>query len=159
MKEDKVVRKARSVQSDKKGIRKAGRPRFNLDLSEVEKLCAIGCTHIEIAEWLEISERTLHNWLSDEERTFQVKNGDSGKIESKTLRQIMDRGYARMKISIRRQQIKLLMEGNVTMAIWLGKQVLGQKDQVKADVAVRKGKTFDELLEEYVEMGGDPIGS
>ncbi len=33
-----------------------------------------------------------------------------------------------MKIALRRKQIDLAMAGNVTMLIWLGKQLLGQKN-------------------------------
>ena len=39
------------------------------------------------------------------------------------------------KISLRRSQWRLA-EKSATMAIWLGKQYLGQKDQVEASVVV-----------------------
>jgi hypothetical protein len=40
----------------------------------------------------------------------------------------MERGKAKGRISIRRMQMKLLEEGNATMGVWLGKNVLGQTD-------------------------------
>ena len=45
------------------------------------------------------------------------------------VRDIIDRGADLGRISLRRQQFKLLREGSVTTAIWLGKQYLGQRDQ------------------------------
>lgn len=36
-----------------------------------------------------------------------------------------------MRTSLRRMQWSKAKEGNVTMMIWLGKQVLGQKDRVE----------------------------
>ena len=35
------------------------------------------------------------------------------------------------KMSLRREQMKLAMEGNATMLIWLGKQMLGQTDKAE----------------------------
>ena len=45
----------------------------------------------------------------------------------------MERGKARGRISVRRMQMKLLEEGNATMGVWLGKQILGQVDQVSVE--------------------------
>lgn len=54
------------------------------------------------------------------------------------------------KISLRRSQWKLA-EKNANMAIWLGKQYLGQKDQVEASLAVDMAKD-DALSESLREM-------
>ena len=43
----------------------------------------------------------------------------------------MTRGRAKGRISVRRMQMKLLEDGNATMGVWLGKQLLGQTDQVQ----------------------------
>ena len=37
------------------------------------------------------------------------------------------------KISLRRWQFKSAEAGNVTMQIWLGKQYLGQREQIETD--------------------------
>ena len=42
----------------------------------------------------------------------------------------MERGRAKGKISVRRAQLKMLESGNGTMGVWLGKQLLGQRDVV-----------------------------
>ena len=54
------------------------------------------------------------------------------------------------KISLRRSQWRLA-EKSATMAIWLGKQYLGQKDQVEASVAVDTAKE-DALSKSLREM-------
>ena len=63
------------------------------------------------------------------------------------------------KVSLRRNQWRLA-EKSATMAIWLGKQYLGQKDQVEASVAVDTAKedalskSLREMAEE-LESDGD----
>ena len=45
-----------------------------------------------------------------------------------------------MKASLRRMQYKAAEGGNVTAQIWLGKQILGQKDKLEhsGEVAVKR---------------------
>jgi hypothetical protein len=42
----------------------------------------------------------------------------------------LERGRANRSISLRKKQWDVAMAGNVTMLIWLGKQLLGQSDRV-----------------------------
>ncbi|MEP7365798.1 MAG: hypothetical protein ABI972_21295 [Acidobacteriota bacterium] len=86
--------------------------RAPINLQEVEKLAALQCTDEEIAGWFNVSVRTIER---------RKKNSK--------FRAAMERGRAKGKISIRRMQMRMLEEGNSTMGIWLGKQVLGQNDQ------------------------------
>ena len=51
----------------------------------------------------------------------------------KRFAEIMARGRAKGRLSIRRMQIKLLEQGNATMGVWLGKQILGQRDQIAVE--------------------------
>jgi hypothetical protein len=83
------------------------RPKKDIDYETVEKLASIQCTQEEIANFLNLSVRTLQR---DDEFCRIYKKG-------------MDNG----KMSLRRTQFKLA-EKNTSMAIWLGKQYLGQKD-------------------------------
>ncbi len=86
------------------------RPKKEIDYIAVEKLASIQCTQEEIANFLELSVRTLQR---DEEFCRLYKKGqDNGRM------------------SLRRYQFKLA-EKNPTMAIWLGKQYLGQRDAVE----------------------------
>ena len=84
---------------------KVGRPRAKIDAEQVEKLASMQCTYEEIASFFGVSKSTI----SDNFRTEITKGRSVGKI------------------SLRRNQFKL-SETNATMAIWLGKQYLDQKD-------------------------------
>ena len=91
----------------------AGRPKKEIDYTAVEKLASIQCTQEEIANFLGISVRTLQR---DEEFCRLYKKG-------------MDNG----KMSLRRTQFKIAEKGNASMAIFLGKQYLGQRDVIETD--------------------------
>ena len=88
----------------------AGRPKKEIDYTTVEKLANIQCTQDEIASFLGISTRTLQR----DERFMELFN----------------RGRENGKMSLRRIQWKHA-EKSVPMAIWLGKQYLGQRDKVE----------------------------
>src|SRR5579872_6128517 len=90
-------------------------PRADIDLTELEKLCSLQCTDEEIAHWFGVSTRTI------ERRRLEPE-----------FAAVMDRGKAKGRISVRRLQMKLLDEGNATMGVWLGKQILGQMDHLIA---------------------------
>ncbi len=98
---------------------KTGRPNKNFNQQEFEKLCAMQCTEQEICDWFQTSEKTLTEWCR---RTYD------GLTFSQVFRQ--KRGVG--KISLRRTQFHLA-EKSPAMAIWLGKQYLGQKDEVTVD--------------------------
>jgi hypothetical protein len=83
-----------------------------IPMEEVEKLASIGATQPEMAAWFGVSLSTIEKRLAQEPNHVAL-----------------EKGMAKFKLSVRRKQAQLLEEGNVTMAIWLGKQVLGQKDQ------------------------------
>jgi hypothetical protein len=93
--------------------------RTEIDLNELERLCAIQCTDEEIAAWFSVSTRTI------ERRRLEPE-----------FAEVMTRGKAKGRISVRRLQMKMLEEGNATMGVWLGKQILGQADQVSLEINV-----------------------
>lgn len=84
------------------------RPKKQIDPKLVEKLARIHCTMIEIASVCGCSVDTLERRFAD-----AIKEG-------------RERG----KASLRRHQWKLARTGNATMLIWLGKQLLEQKDNL-----------------------------
>ena len=92
---------------------KMGRPTVIIDKEQFEKLCQLQCTLDEMAGWFKCSQDTIENWCL---RSF-------GRTFSDIYKSYSSVG----KISLRRFQFKLA-ETNVSMAIWLGKQYLGQKD-------------------------------
>lgn len=44
---------------------------------------------------------------------------------------VVEKGRAKGKISLKRKMFKLAMQGNVTMCIWLSKNMLGYSDKVE----------------------------
>jgi hypothetical protein len=94
--------------------------RNEIDLNELEKLAGLGCTDEEIAGWFHVSTRTI------ERRRLEPE-----------FAEVMTRGKAKGRISVRRMQMKLLEEGNATMGVWLGKQLLGQADEVTHNITVQ----------------------
>lgn len=100
-------------QEEKKEKNKGGRPRKEIDQKIFENLCMLQCTEQEILAWFGITDKTLNSWCK---RTY-------GMGFSETYKEKRGKG----KISLRRTQWQLA-EKSATMAIWLGKQYLGQSD-------------------------------
>lgn len=86
---------------------------------QFEALCSIQCTREEIASVFQVDSDTLNTWCK---RTY----GDTFSV-------IYKRHSDKGKMSLRRIQYNLA-EKNPSMAIWLGKQYLGQKDNVEANI-------------------------
>ena len=103
---------------------KTGRPKKEINYKLAESLASIFCTEEEIASVLDISVRTLQR---DEE-----------------FCRVFKKGKEVAKSSLRRIQYKLA-ERNASMAIFLGKQYLGQKDVVENQVT--SNGILDELKE------------
>jgi hypothetical protein len=59
----------------------------------------------------------------------------------------MQKGRAKGRISVRRAQMKLLEAGNAAMGIWLGKQLLGQRDVTPIELSGVDGKNLQISLE------------
>ena len=99
---------------------KMGRPIKEIDFSLFESLCEIQCTLVEIAGVLKVSEDTV-------ERRCKEQYGETFAESYKKL-------SAPGLMSLRRAQMKTALDGNATMQIWLGKQLLGQNDKLTIDV-------------------------
>lgn len=89
------------------------RPRKEIDQKQFENLCGLQCTLEEMCGWFGVCSDTLEAWCK---RTY--KAGFSEVFAQK-------RGVG--KISLRRAQFRLAQK-NANMAIWLGKNYLGQRD-------------------------------
>lgn len=90
-----------------KTLSKGGRPPKNIDEEMVEKLASIGCTGDEIAAVLDCCRDTLYARFSDS----------------------LKKGQNRAKVALRRLQWQSATTGNITMQIWLGKNMLGQSNK------------------------------
>lgn len=110
---------------------KGGRPRININQTEFEKLCNLQCTKEEIAGWFNCSEDTIERWVN---RTY----GDCFAV-------VFEQKRAGGKISLRRSQFELAKK-NAAMAIFLGKNYLGQKDQQEVVAQIEDLTPLAELL-------------
>ena len=110
-----------------------GRPEKPIDWTKFEELCHIQCTHDEIASMCKVAKATLY------ERAEKHYGEDFPTV----YKRFSEGG----KCSLRRTQFKLASK-NTAMAIWLGKQYLGQKDhEDKGDVSPND-KVLSELIQE-----------
>lgn len=83
-----------------------GRPKVEVDESLIERLAFIHCNNTEIAAAVGCSVDTL-------DRRFA---------------ELIAKAREKGKSSLRRLQWETAQKGNVTMQIWLGKQILGQRE-------------------------------
>lgn len=116
------------------------RPRKEIDSEQFEKLCALQCTLQEIANWFGCSEDTIENWCK---RTYTNEHGEPMGFSDAYKNYSVDG-----KISLRRFQFKMA-ERNPSMAIWLGKQWLGQRDNIDVGMSVEDRAREVEALDEY----------
>ena len=105
------------------------RPKSEIDLDELEKLCAMQCTDQEIASILGVSTRTI-------ERRRQVQS----------FREAMERGKAKGRVSVRRNLFRLATSGNLGANIFLAKNLLGYKDVVSNEHSGPEGGPIEMSL-------------
>jgi predicted transcriptional regulator len=96
-----------AADTEDKQAKVKGRPKIEIDVEILRNLCEIQCTVKEIAYVLGVSVDTLNRNYSE----------------------AIQAGKSQGKIALRRAQWRNALEkNNVTMQIWLGKNVLNQTD-------------------------------
>lgn len=116
----------------------AGRPPNVVELEQVTELAKIGCTMDELARVLGVADRTIRRWKADPK-----------------FLDALELGQATGRMTLRRMQWTEAQLGNATMLIWLGKQLLGQRDKFEhalADPNEAGGMTIMEALRLYAEI-------
>jgi len=108
----------------------AGRPKKEISKEQFEKLCGLQCTLDEIAGFFNCSPDTIERFVK---RTYHRNFADVFKEYS-----------AQGKISLRRYQFKLA-EKSAAMAIFLGKNLLGQTDRIEYDNTTMSEETRNEV--------------
>lgn len=98
-----------------------------IDKTEIEKLASYGLKNKEIADLYNLSEVTVCNKYFNE----------------------LTKGRANLKMSLRKKQLQVAYQGNVTMLIWLGKQYLDQVDRIN-DSGLTETETAK--LKEFIQM-------
>ena len=83
--------------------------KYNIKENEVKKLASYGCSNVEIADFYGCDESLIRKSFS----------------ESLLI------GSAKGKIRLRQLQWKSAEKGNVTMQIFLGKNILGKQDKIE----------------------------
>lgn len=124
---------------------KTGRPQKEIPKLEFESLLYIGCQRQEIVDYFDfqfrmksktgktgISDSTIDRWCK---RTYGC-----------SFAEMLRKGQTKLKIKLRRNQIKL-SENNASMAIFLGKQWLGQSD--KQEIGVTNNEPVIKEMEAY----------
>ena len=91
--------------------------KHNIDTKQVEQLSAFGCTNLEIASFCGCDESLLRKSYSE----FLTKGREAGKIR-------LRKAQWNRAMGNKDKQGNWLNDGNVSMLIWLGKQMLGQAD-------------------------------
>ena len=128
---------------------KRGRPPVEFDKKEFMNLIGLGCTQEEISWWFRDEKGkpanvdTLSRWCK---RTFGENFQEYYKKN----------GGVAIKISLRKNQLKL-SEKSAAMAIFLGKQYLGQRDVVEYNQGItdEAREEVSKLLESVKQDAGD----
>lgn len=110
-----------------------------IDLRQVEELAALMCSPEEASGVLGLSRATMYRYLDKDE----------------AIKEAWDRGRQDGCVSLRRTQFKLA-QSSAAMAIFLGKQYLGQRDMLSHELTGHSGgpveqtvvhKTWHDLVE------------
>lgn len=101
--------------------------RIDLDPNQVKELAALGCKITEMMAFFGVSRDTVYKYRDE-----------------------IEAGKAELKMSLRRAQIKTALNGNATMLVWLGKQLLDQRDNHTTELTVKNADVA--LLREKLEI-------
>lgn len=81
-----------------------------LDLKTIDGMASVGATNVEIADFLGVSESLIR----------------------KRCKSVLDKARSGLRTRLRQAQLKTALGGNPAMLIWLGKQMLDQKERTEA---------------------------
>lgn len=109
--------------------RVVGRNKIPVPFDEVEHLASLGCTDRDIANYFGIKEDTLRR----------------GFAENLLI------GRHRLKVSLRQTQLRVALDGNVPMLIWLGRNMLNQNETGQANEDNRPLPWTDEMDDDVSE--------
>lgn len=90
-----------------------GRPVKPMDIAVIERAASIGCSPEEIAALCQVSRTTFFARIASDP----------------ALADAVERGRDQGRATLRRMQWQAAQNGNPAMLIWLGKQLLGQRDK------------------------------
>lgn len=107
------------------------------EIGQFKELCGLFCTEDEVCRVMGVTAEQLGRLINKHLRE-EVCGKASQRI---TFDEAFERFSAKARMDLRRKQLKLAMEGDRSMLVWLGKQYLGQRDpgRDKADGAPAQG--------------------
>lgn len=114
-----------------------GSLRKKINKRQFEELCRIQCTQEEICAVLDVDDKTLTKWCKF---TYNL-----------SFSEIFAKKRKGGKASLRRTQWLIAYGGNASMAIWLGKQYLGQTDKVDQSLAVKSIEVVNDIPTEETD--------
>lgn len=121
----------------------AGRPVKEIDWGRFDALCSVACTLEEVASYFKLDENTIEARIREKfDCTFSV---------------VQKRLSANVRQSLRRAQIKSALEGNVTSQIWMGKQLLGQRDRFDTEVSGKNGGAIRHEVDDLRNASVDEV--
>ena len=97
---------------------KVGRPKKDFTIEEIKKLCTLNCTMEEVAAFFGCNKKTIERRMLDDPEISEA----------------IDMGR-----NMGRKQMELVNKGNAAMAIFLGKQILGQRDKNETEISSPDG--------------------
>lgn len=109
---------------------RTGRPKKEIDETQFTKLCGLQCTEEEIAGFFDCSVDTIERWCKRELK--------------ETFAEAFKKRSVGGKVSLRRYQFELAKK-SAAMAIWLGKQYLGQTDHIEMDASIIQDSTREQV--------------
>jgi hypothetical protein len=119
-----------------------------IDPVQLGKLAEMCCSIEEVAAYFRTTVQTVR-----------------ARLKKDPLKTVWESGLARGRISLRRAQMQSALGGDRTMQIWLGKQLLDQKDKIDQDVKQEQkwvvelppAMTADQWLAAYGKVGGEVV--
>lgn len=108
------------------------RPKKIVDIELIQELAGLNCSFDEISRIVGVSVRTLH-------RNYGT---------------VIKKGRDYVITSLKRKQFEIAIGGNVTMLIWLGKNILDQTDKTEI-----KGDSKLEIVRKVLNADGKEVKS
>lgn len=110
-----------------------GRNKVAVPPDEVEHMASLGCRDTEIAEYFGVTEDAIRRHFA----AFLIK------------------GRHQLRTTLRQAQLRVALDGNPTMLIWLGKNMLSQSDGGQANDDNRPLPWSDSMDEDMSDSDDD----
>ena len=97
-----------------------GRPKKDFDWKMLDAILQYNASKKDCSDLLEVSEDTIERRIKTE--------------YSCTFTEYRDRKMSKTRLKLSQKQVEVALAGNVTMLIFLGKNMLGQSDKVENEI-------------------------